>query len=160
MAKYSPEFQEHTVRQLMPPMLRSVAQVSRDSGVSEPTLYAWKKRYQEQGAIVPARVTQPQGWDARSKLAALIQTAAMNETERSAWCRERGLYAEQLDTWKAVFEGMDETPAITRSELAQVRKDKRDLQKELQRKTQALAETAALLALSKKARAIWGDEDA
>ncbi|GAB1387741.1 hypothetical protein MASR1M59_28890 [Melaminivora sp.] len=84
----------------------------------------------------------------------------MNETERSAWCRERGLYAEQLDAWKAVFEGMDEVPAVTRSELAQVRKDKRDLQKELQRKTQALAETAALLALSKKAQAIWGDEDA
>lgn len=160
MAKYSPEFQEHTVRQLMPPMLRSVAQVSRESGVSEPTLYAWKKRYQEQGAIVPAKAAQPQGWDARSKLAALIQTAAMNEVERSVWCRENGLYAEQLDAWKAAFEGMDETPAITRSELTQARKDKRDLQKELQRKEKALAETAALLALSKKARAIWGDEDA
>ena len=47
-----------------------------------------------------------------------------------------------------------------RSELTQARKDKRDLQKELQRKEKALAETAALLALSKKARAIWGDEDA
>lgn len=84
----------------------------------------------------------------------------MNEVERSAWCREHGLYAEQLDVWKAAFEGMDEISAVTRSELAQARKDKRDLQKELQRKEKALAETAALLALSKKARAIWGDEDA
>jgi hypothetical protein len=34
------------------------------------------------------------------------------------------------------------------------------LEKELARKNEALAETAALLALRKKARAIWGDEDA
>jgi hypothetical protein len=34
------------------------------------------------------------------------------------------------------------------------------LEKELTRKDRALAETAALLTLSKKARAIWGDEDA
>ncbi len=160
MAKYSLEFQENAVRQLMPPMLRSVAQVSRELGVSEPTLYAWKKRYQEQGTLLPARATQPEGWDNRAKLAALIETATLNEIERSSWCRERGLYAEQLDAWRAAFEGMDDLPAHTRSELAQARKDKRELQKELQRKDKALAETAALLTLSKKARAIWGDEDA
>ena len=33
-------------------------------------------------------------------------------------------------------------------------------QRELQRKEKALAETAALLTRSKKARAIWGGEDA
>lgn len=160
MAKYSPEFQESAVRQLMPPLLRSVAQVSRDTGVSEPTLYAWKKRFQSQGAVLPVRATQSEGWDAKAKLAAIIQTAAMNEAERSAWCREHGLYSQQLDAWKSAFEGMDDSPTIRRGELAQARKDKRDLQKELHRKDKALAETAALLALSKKARAIWGDEDA
>jgi hypothetical protein len=39
------------------------------------------------------------------------------------------------------------------------RKRNRTLEKELRRKDAALAETAALLALRKKARAIWGDED-
>lgn len=160
MAKYSPEFQESAVRQLMPPQLRSVAQVSRDTGVSEPTLYAWKKRFQSQGAVLPVRATQSEGWDAKAKLAAVIQTGAMNEAERSAWCREHGVYSQQIDTWKAAFEGMDESQTFPRSELAQARKDKRELQKELHRKDKALAETAALLALSKKARAIWGDEDA
>lgn len=160
MAKYSPQFQENAVRQLMPPLLRSVAQVSRDTGVSEPTLYAWKQRFQSQGALLPARATQPEDWDAKAKLAAIIETAAMNEVDRSAWSREHGLYSEQLDAWKAAFESMDDAQLIPRSELAQVRKDKRDLQKQLQRKDKALAETAALLVLSKKARAIWGDEDA
>ena len=33
------------------------------------------------------------------------------------------------------------------------------LERELRRKNDALAETAALLTLSKKVRAIWGDEE-
>ena len=35
----------------------------------------------------------------------------------------------------------------------------RKLERELRRKEKALAETAALLVLKKKAAAIWGDED-
>ncbi len=35
----------------------------------------------------------------------------------------------------------------------------RELERELQRKEQALAETAALLVLRKKARAIWGEPE-
>ena len=35
----------------------------------------------------------------------------------------------------------------------------RQLERELARKDKALAETAALLVLKKKAQAIWGDED-
>jgi transposase len=35
----------------------------------------------------------------------------------------------------------------------------RELEKELRRKDRALAETAALLVLQKKVRAIWGDGD-
>ena len=35
----------------------------------------------------------------------------------------------------------------------------RELEKELRRKDKALAETAALLVLKKKAQEIWGDED-
>ena len=46
----------------------------------------------------------------------------------------------------------------------EVKKDKKQihqLEKELRRKDKALAETAALLVLRKKANAIWGDgEDA
>jgi hypothetical protein len=36
----------------------------------------------------------------------------------------------------------------------------RELQRDLKHKEKALAETAALLVLRKKAAAIWGDEDA
>lgn len=111
---------------------------------------------------MPAKTSQPDGWDNKAKLAAVIQTALMNEAERSAWCRERGLYVEQLDAWKAGFEQGDAAgPPVSPAMLAAERKKTRALEKELRRKEKALAEVAALLTLSKKAQAIWGtDEEA
>jgi len=40
MARYSDEFKEQVVRKMMPPNAQSVAQVHRETGISEPTLYA------------------------------------------------------------------------------------------------------------------------
>ncbi len=61
--------------------------------------------------------------DARTKLAAVINTAVMNEAERSDYCREVGAYAQQLDAWKAAFETMDAGAcSASKAELAQARK--------------------------------------
>lgn len=162
MSRYSIEFKEQVVRKMMPPNNQSVASIHRESGISTPSLYAWKRQFQERGCVVPAKISQPDSWDNKAKLAAVIESALMNEAERSTYCRERGLYVEQLDAWKAVFEQAEGTGAvISPAMLAAERKKTRALEKELQRKERALAEAAALLVLSKKAQAIWGiDEDA
>jgi transposase-like protein len=162
MTRYSPEFKEQVVRKMMPPNNQSVASIHRESGISAPSLYAWKRQFQERGCVVPAKTSQPDGWDNKAKLAAVIESALMNEAERSIYCRERGLYVEQLDAWKAAFEQVDGAgTGISPAMLAAERKKTRALEKELHRKEKALAEAAALLTLSKKARAIWGtDEDA
>lgn len=160
MPVYSPEFKEQIAKKMMPPNNQSVARISRETGVSEPTLYAWKKQFRDRGLVVPTNTTHPDNWDAKSKLAAVIQTAAMNEAESAAWCREHGLYKEQLSAWKHAFETVEltNTPS-SRGELVAARKEAKRLQKELNRKDKALAETAALLALSKKASAIWGIDE-
>lgn len=160
MAVYSNELKEQIVRKMLPPGNQSVSKIRQETGISEPTLYAWKKQYRERGFVVPSKSSHPNDWDARSKLAAVIKTAAMNEAELSVWCREHGIYKEQLAAWKAAFEAMSSEPPASKIEMAAVLKKNRTLQKELDRKDKALAETAALLVLSKKARAIWGtDED-
>ena len=162
MPYYAQEFKEKTARQLLPPHSKSVASVSRETGVSEPTLYAWKKQFaqQVQPAGAPREGAPREGapsWSAKDRLNAVIATAAMSEMERSAWCREQGLYVEQLDAWREAFEGMDDDKAqASRSNTARERKGLAKLQKELERKDKALAEAAALLVLSKKAQAIWG----
>jgi hypothetical protein len=60
------------------------------------------------------------------------------------------LYSAQIDACRAAFEGMCAAKPAPRGDLAQARKDNRDLHKQLQRKDKALAETAVLLVLSKK----------
>lgn len=159
MPSYSPELKEQMVRKMMPPRSQSVATISRETGISAPTLYAWKKHFRDQGFVVPSKSTQPDRWDSKAKLAAVIHTSLMNEAERSAYCREHGLYVEQLDAWKQAFESLDASGgAVDRSELLRERKKSHQLAKELLRKERALAEAAALLTLSKKARAIWGTD--
>jgi len=46
-----------------------------------------------------------------------------------------------------------------RNELKKAKEDSKKLKSELNRKDKALAETAALLVLRKKANAIWGDPE-
>ena len=88
MRVYSEQYKEQLVRKLMPPSNQSVAQVSRDSDVSVPALYNWKKKFQDTGHVAPAKSSRPEGWDCKAKLAAIIQTAAMNEAQSAEDCRE------------------------------------------------------------------------
>lgn len=157
MPSYSAELKAQIVKKMMPPNHQSVAQISQESGITAATLYAWKKQVQAKGYVVPAKPSVADHWDAKAKLAVVIRTAAMNEVERSEYCREHGLYSEQLDRWKEAFESSDlDVGPVTKSVLASERKKYKQLEKELRRKEKALAEVAALLTLSKKAQAIWG----
>jgi len=161
MPRYSEEFKEKIVQKMMPPNSMSVAQVSRETGISEPTLYTWKNKYQSEGKLVPADLSNPENWKGKDKLAVVIETAALNEHELSEYCRRKGLYAEQVTRWKeGAAAGNDNIERLTKAERRSWQKEKkksRQLEKALRRKEKALAEAAALLILEKKAQAIWGD---
>ncbi|WP_419584705.1 hypothetical protein [Thiolapillus sp.] len=55
--------------------------------------------------------------------------------------------------------GTGRLSANERRELQRTKKQKRQIEKALKRKEKALAETAALLVLSKKCHAIWGEAE-
>jgi hypothetical protein len=97
-------------------------------------------------------------WTAAARLQAVIATAAMDEAQRSAWCREHGVYATQLLQWKddattALGESREER--VSPQSIREDRKRIKELERELRRKDRALAEAAALLVLSKKMEAIF-----
>jgi len=87
----------------------------------------------------------------------------LNEAELSTYCRKRGLYPEQIRQWREACEQANDWDRNQNKRLKEFRKvDGRrikDLERELIRKEKALAETAALLVLRKKAQAIWGDNE-
>jgi transposase-like protein len=111
--------------------------------------------------LYPDAGSDAQVWSARDKFAAVIETAPMNESERSEYCRKRGLYPEQLAAWRRACEQANDWAEERGGQQIKAdreqRRRTRELERELARKEKALAETAALLTLSKKARAIWGD---
>jgi hypothetical protein len=59
-----------------------------------------RKAWQLQGEVVPASEKEPEGWSAADKFTVVLETAGLNATELSAYCRERGLYPEQVERWR------------------------------------------------------------
>jgi transposase len=93
----------------------------------------------------------------------VITTAAMNATGKSAWCREHGLYPVELDKSLSSATAALAEPEELRASPQATRQDRlriRELERDLLRKDRALAETAALLVLSKKAKAIFNTGEA
>ncbi|KEQ17085.1 transposase [Endozoicomonas numazuensis] len=163
MARYSEEFKASVVQKMMPPNNVPVAQLSRETGITEATLYTWRKKTRAQGVPVPGDGLNPEQWRSEDKFAVVLETAALNETELSEYCRKKGLFPEQIAQWKTACLTANAEAAEQRKLLAEERKqDKKiikNLERELNRKDKALAETAALLVLAKKTRAIWGERE-
>jgi hypothetical protein len=117
------------------------------------------------GQLLPDADASPEGWSSRDKFAAVLETAALNEADRAEYGRKRGLYPAQIAAWRSACEQANDWDRTSTARLGRVTKEEKkrikDLERELARKDRALAETAALLVLRKKAHAIWGgDEDA
>ena len=165
MRRYSEAVKADVRRRMSPPMRQSVAQISAELGIHVVTLYNWRKAWRLQGEVVPASEKDPEGWGATDKFTVVLETAGLNATELSAYCRERGLYPEQVERWRQASQDANEKPVLTLKEQkelerlrAQDQKEIKRLQQELRRKDKALAEAAALLIASKKIQAFWGED--
>jgi len=163
MSKYTEEFKREMVKKLLPPNSILASALSREIGVGKSTLYKWRKQYVEGSVTGSSSASPSEKWSGANKLDIVIETAPMNAAELSAYCREKGLYPEQVAGWKqAAIMGnaqQDQLDAESKKAVNAERKKVHDLERELHRKEKALAETAALLVLRKKAVAIWGESE-
>ena len=105
-------------------------------------------------------------WTAAARFEAVLATAAMDEASKNAWCRENGVYPQELEQWRTAATQALAEPEDARATQRETKADRRrikELERELRRKEKALAEAAALLILSKKLEGIFPkdkDEDA
>jgi len=157
VARYGKEFKDRAVARLLPPESAAITAVSQEIGVSVATLERWRA----DALSMPAR---ERAWTAAARLQAVIATAAMDEAQRSAWCREQGVYPTELQQWKEnATAALREIPEERASpqERRDARKRVKELERDLRRKEKALAETTALLVLSKQLQAIFqrGEEE-
>lgn len=156
MARYGQAFKDRAVARLLPPESAALQVVAQDVGIAAGTLERWLNEAQ-------ARPVRARSWTAAARLDAVIATAAMNEAEKSAWCRKHGVYATELERWCSSAMAALASPEEVRASPQATRTDRKrikDLERDLLRKDRALAETAALLVLSKKVAAIFNKGEA
>ncbi len=156
---YAAERKEAILKKLLPPINKTVAEVAQEEGISVNTLYNWRDKATQAGLPVPGKTTNSDQWSAETKLAVVIETAALSESELGQYCREKGLYADQIKQWKShCLSGFNKTKIQQKETLKKSKADQlkiKSLKKELRDKEKALAETAALLVLRKKLNAFW-----
>lgn len=135
--------------------------LSASAGVPQPTLSRWLR---EAGSVSGMKSKRPPSAKPHSKsrspqdkLRLIIEAAALSGDELGEFLRREAIHEADLTRWReSSLEGL--SGKVTEAATADATdKRLRKLEKELQRKDKALAETAALLVLQKKVREIWGD---
>jgi transposase len=151
VARFGQVFKDRAVARLLPPESAAITTVSQEMGVSVATLERWP-------ADALSKLARERAWTAAARLEAVIATAAMDDAQRSAWCREQGLFPADLQQWRESATAALSQPEEARASPQETRDDRRrikELERDLLRKEKALAETAALLVLSKKLEALF-----
>ena len=169
MTKYSVERKESLVRRMLNSPDLPIRELSQETGISAWSLYDWRKKAVKEDKAVPGKST-PSGRkssgakrSAAQKLTVVAETSTLNEAELAEYCRAKGLYPEEVRAWREAAEGAMNSALVPQKMMREARaadqKRIKELERELHRKEKALAETAALLTLRKKAAAIWGEEE-
>lgn len=164
MAKYNEDFKMSIIKRMMPPQNESVISLAKETGLSEAALHRWKKNAKAKGIAIPSGKTPSERWSTQDKFSIVVETATMSEIELAEYGRSKGLFVEQIQAWRDACMQANGGIAQQASQLQKNIREKdreiKQLSQELRRKESALAETAALLVLRKKANAIWGGNEA
>jgi transposase-like protein len=159
MMVYSQEFKESVIEKVLTTG-RPQQEVAEEVGVGRSTLQYWLRKYQKNGAKnLSEKEKRPQDWTSEQRFASVVETEGMTDEQIGCWCRKHGLHTHHLNQWKTnAISGCSPGQAgRNNNKESRLKKRIKTLEKELRRKEKALAETAALLVLRKKANAIWGD---
>jgi transposase-like protein len=140
----------------------SAMALSREVGISQPTLSRWLREARSvrgmSNAEQPAK--SPRTWTAQERFRVVVEAARLKPTDLGEFLRREGLHEAQLTEWTQAMLSAVERPGKRGPKSAamdKLNKRNRELEREIHRKDKALAEVTALLVLQKKLRALWGD---
>ncbi len=157
--RYTKEFKESVLKRLEPPTNDTITSLSNELEIPRTTIYQWKKKKNKN--FINNKPSNK--WSSQDKFQAVLETSSFTELELAQYCRRKGIHVEEIKTWQKqclkANSSILEDPGELKKYLKKERDKNKKLEKELRRKEKALAETAALLVLRKKANAIWGDPE-
>ena len=152
MSHYSTEQKEAIVNKYLSSQL-SISAFSIQEAIPKSSLYAWRKKFNKHNDVTMNR----SDLNAEQRFSVVLETAVLSEEKLSQYCREKGLYPDQVKQWKQAC--ITANTNVTKVDDKADKKRIKELEKELRRKEKALAETAALLVLRKKFNAHFGLEE-
>ena len=157
---YPKELKESVFKRLAPPSAEKVPALAEELNIPKPTLYSWRAKVLKEISPTSKKASN---WTSEDKFQAVLETASLSELETSKYCREKGIHLKELKCWIKQCQGANDTkledPKELKNNLQSEQQKNNELKRELRKKEKALAETAALLVLRKKANAIWGDPE-
>jgi transposase-like protein len=161
MTQYSEEFKASIIAKMLSPNNVSVPQLSLETGIPKDTLYCWRLKHRRSNGDGATKQVSSREPSSEEKFTVVMETASLNEIELSEYCRRKGLYPEQIRAWRKLCQQANASAevGVDREKSRQQAKEIKQLQSELRRKDKALAETAALLVLQKKARIFLGEPE-
>lgn len=165
--KYSVAFKQQAVEKvLMRQEGITIADVAEALNVSRSALNKWLSLAKQQKLEINnedlmAAEKKPHDWNAEERLNMLLTCASLSEEKINELCRMKGIFPHHITQWKIDFIEQQSTSekATNRTDIKQLRQHNKALQKELNRKERALAETAALLVLQKKVNHYYGSDE-
>ncbi len=89
-------------------------------------------------SVSATKEKRPQDWSAEEQLVALHETHGLSGETLHTWCRERGLFAHHLTSWKSAFCADGKAAPGTR-EFRVLKDENENLKRELVRKEKASA---------------------
>ncbi len=144
---------------LLPPYNYSLRRVGSELSVAVGTVHKWRQELKNEGLLQEGKVQNTESFTPDQIFSFVMESSRMSEHQLAAYCREKGLYVEQVKEWKAASLQAFQTKSESKYKQDTLRRaDKKRikvLEKELARKDKALAETAALLVLREKFNALW-----
>jgi transposase len=162
-SSFAAEQKESLIKRMFHPENITVPQLAMETGISKSTLATWKNKARQVGQVKNININSNKELSSREKFLVVMETYSLPEIKLSEYCRSKGLYVEHVKKWReACMNSNGQEHEISKElkvELLEEKKRSKSLEKELNRKDKALAETAALLVLRKKLGAIFGDQE-
>jgi transposase len=173
---YSNKFKAKLVAKMTGPRAMSASRLSQEVGIGQPTLSRWKREVtlpsvvntkkrntRERRPHVEAPPREPgvrKAWTPEEKLRLLGEIANVGDDGLGELLRREGVHEADVRRFREeALVGLRGSVAKSRKPSPEAKRVK-DLERELRRKERALAETAALLVLRKKAEAFFlGEEE-
>lgn len=155
MAHLSTDAKTAVIMQAINRSTRSIADIAASNNIGQSTLSRWVKHY-KLGNIPDSKSSESnvthnnKPLNSEQKFKHILASNDLDDVSLGKYCRQHGLYAHELTTWKNEIMNKENTgnnSAAIRAELNEMKAKNKKLESELRRKDKALAEASALLIL-------------